>query len=318
MGISTRTPHTPTPRVTPSKTLRWRRKDYVIAWAFALPALILLLIFLIIPFFVAIYFSFTNKRLVPAPLPTDFVGLSNFLQMLRDGSLHQALLNNSLFGMIVVPTETGLALLLALLINQKIRAVSVFRTIYFSPVVAPMVVVAVVWSFLYNPSQGLINEFIKVISFGHLGPYNWLSNTSLALPAIMLLSIWQGVGFQMVVYLVGLQGIPESLYEAAKADGAGRWQQLWYVTLPQLRNTTIFVLIATTVLSFKLYTQVEVMTQGGPQNSTATLVWYMVHESIHNVRVGYASAVAVVFFLIVLMRVIPVLRSVLKTEGREI
>lgn len=303
--------------VTPKK-LRWRRKDFYTAWAFIAPALILLLIFLIIPFFVAIYYSFTNKRLVPGPLPTDFIGLSNFLQMISDGSFHQALLNNSLFGMIVVPTQTGLALLLALLINQKLPGTSIFRTIYFSPIVTPLVVVAVVWSFLYNPGQGLINEFIKVISFGHLGPYDWLSNTALALPAIMLLSIWQGVGFQMVVYLVGLQQIPVSLYEAARADGAGRWQQFWHITLPQLRNTIFFVLIATTILSFKLYTQVEVMTQGGPQNATATVVWYMVRESIHNVRVGYASAVAVVFFLIVLMRVIPVLWSVLRTEGREI
>jgi multiple sugar transport system permease protein len=193
----------------------------------------------------------------------------------------------------------------------------VFRTIYFSPIVTPLVVVAVVWSFLYNPGQGLINEFIRAISFGHLGSYNWLSNPELALPAIMLLSIWQGVGFQMVVYLAGLQGIPESLYEAARVDGAGRWHQFWHITLPQLRNTIIFVLIATTILSFKLYTQVEVMTQGGPENATATVVWYIVHQSIHNVRIGYASAIAVVFFLILLIRVIPILRSVITTKERE-
>ena len=294
------------------------RKGHYIAWAFAAPALILLLIFLIIPFFVAINLSFTNERLVSGPLPLHFVGLRNYLQMLGDEALHRALLNNSLFGMIVVPVQTGLSLFLAILINQKMRGVIVFRTIYFSPVVTPLVVVAVIWSFLYNPNQGLINEFIKAVSFGHLGPYNWLDDVRLALPAIMLLSIWQGVGFQMVVYLAGLQGIPEPLYEAARVDGAGRWQQFWHITLPQLRNSTIFVLIATTIISFKLYTQVEVMTQGGPQNATATVVWYMVHQSIGNVRVGYASAVAVVFFLVVLIRVIPVLRSVVMTEEREI
>jgi multiple sugar transport system permease protein len=296
----------------------WHRKEHYIAWAFVAPALILLLIFLITPFFIAFYNSFTNTRLVAGPLPTNFVGLRNYIRMLGDDSLHRALLNNSLFGMIMVPVQTGLALFLAILINQKMRGVTLFRTIYFSPVVTPLVVVAVVWSFLYNPGQGLINEFIKAISFGHLGPYNWLSNTTLALPAIMLLSIWQGVGFQMVVYLAGLQGIPEPLYEAARVDGAGRWYQFWHITLPQLRNTTIFVLIATTILSFKLYTQVEVMTQGGPENATATVVWYMVHQSIHNVRVGYASAVAAIFFLILLLRVIPVLRSVVMTEEREV
>ena len=295
----------------------WRGKDHNNAWAFAAPALILLLIFLVIPFFIAIYYSLTNARLVSGPLHANFVGLGNYILMLGDESLHQALLNNSVFGIVMVPVQTGLALLLAVLVNQKMRGMAVFRTIYFSPIVTPLVVVAVVWSFLYNPGQGLINEFIKAISFGHLGPYGWLSNPGLALPAIMLLSIWQGVGFQMVVYLVGLQGIPESLYEAARVDGAGSWQKFWHITLPQLRNTTIFVLIATTILSFKLYTQVEVMTQGGPENATATVVWYVVHQSIDNVRVGYASAVAVVFFLIVLMRVIPVLWSVIVTEERE-
>jgi multiple sugar transport system permease protein len=304
--------------IAPSKAPGWHRKEHYAAWAFVAPALLLLLIFLIIPFFVAIYFSFTNERLVSGPLPMHFIGPSNYLQMLNDGLLRRALLNNSLFGMVVVPIETALSLFLALLVNQKMRGVGVFRTIYFSPVVTPLVVVAVIWSFLYNPGQGLINDFVRAISFGHLGPYDWLDDVRLALPAIMLLSIWQGVGFQMVVYLAGLQGIPEPLYEAAGVDGAGRWQQFWHITLPQLRNSTIFVLIATTVLSFKLYTQVEVMTQGGPQNATATVVWYLVHQTISNMRVGYASAVAVIFFLIVLIRVIPVLYSVIKTEEREI
>jgi multiple sugar transport system permease protein len=295
----------------------WRRKGYYTAWAFAAPALILLLIFLVIPFFIAIYYSLTNARLVSGPLHTNFVGLGNYIQMLGDDSFHKALLNNSVFGMVMVPVQTVLALFLAVLVNQKLRGMAVFRTIYFSPIVTPLVVVAVVWSFLYNPGQGLINDFIKAISFGHLGPYNWLSNPALALPAIILLSLWQGIGFQMVVYLAGLQGIPESLYEAARVDGAGRWRQFWHITLPQLRNTIIFVLIATTILSFKLYTQVEVMTQGGPENATATVVWYIVHQSIHNVRVGYTSAVAVVFFLILLIRVIPVLRSVVTAKERE-
>jgi multiple sugar transport system permease protein len=295
----------------------WRRKDLYTAWAFATPALILLLIFLLIPFFIAIYYSLTNARLVSGPLHTKFVGLSNYIQMLGDASLHQALLNNSVFGIVMVPVQTSLAIFLAVLVNQKLRGMAVFRTIYFSPIVTPLVVVAVVWSFLYNPGQGLINEFINAISFGHLGPFHWLSNPALALPAIMLLSIWQGVGFQMVVYLAGMQGIPESLYEAARVDGAGRGRQFWHITLPQLRNIIIFVLIATTILSFKIYAQVEVMTRGGPENSTATVVWYIVNQSIHNVRVGYPSAIAVIFFLILLIRVIPIMRSLNKTVERE-
>ncbi len=301
-----------------SKVLRKNRKVLYLGWTFSLPALMLLLIFLIIPFLLAIYFSFTNQRLAPDPLPTLFVGLNNYKRLLADDTLRRALLNNSLFGMIVVPVETGFALFLALLLHQKLRGMSIFRTIYFSPVVTPLAVISVVWAFLYNPGQGLINAFIKTVSFGHLGPYIWLNDANLALPAIMALSIWQGVGLYMIIYLAGLQNIPEETLEAARVDGAGRLYRLWYVIIPQLRNTTFFVMIATTVEAFKLYTQVEMMTQGGPNNSTVTVVWYMVNESIRHLHVGYAAAVSVVFFLIVLIRVIPVLRFVVAAERREV
>jgi multiple sugar transport system permease protein len=163
-----------------------------------------------------------------------------------------------------------------------------------------MVVVAIIWAFLYNPGEGLINAFIQTVSFGTLGPYDWLTNPQLAFPAIMLLSIWQGVGFQMVIYLAGLQGIPDELYEAAQVDGANRWQQFWNVTLPQLRNTTIFVVIATTILAFKLFDQVWVMTRGGPEMSTMTTMILVYRQGFKQLKVGYASAISVVFFLIVL------------------
>jgi multiple sugar transport system permease protein len=185
-------------------------------------------------------------------------------------------------------------------VNRKLRFVNFFRTVYFSPVVTMMVVVAIVWTFLYNPGAGLINQFLNTISFGLLGPYDWLKDTKLAFPSIMLVSIWQGVGFQMVIFLAGLQDIPSELYEAAQVDGASAWQQFWNVTLPQLRNTTIFVVIATTILSFKLFTQVWVMTQGGPQEATMTTMIMLYREGFRQLKVGYASAIAIVFFLIVL------------------
>ncbi|GHO84413.1 carbohydrate ABC transporter permease [Dictyobacter formicarum] len=301
-----------------ARTSYWRRRDQLVGWAFSAPALFLLLTFLIVPFVMALGFSFTNQRLVAGPLPTQFVGWRNYLQLLQDDTLHRALFNNSLFGWVVVPVQTGLALFLALLINQKLRGVTIFRLIYFSPVVTPLVVVSVVWAFLYNPGQGLMNAFIKTVSFGYLGPYTWLNDGNLALPAIMLLTIWQGVGFQMIVYLAGLLTIPESLYETARVDGAGRWQQFWHITFPQLSNTTFFVVIATTVQAFKLYTQIEVLTQGGPANATVTVVWYMVHQSIRDLRVGYASAIAVVIFFLVIMRIVLILRSVLLTEAKEV
>ena len=297
------------------RTTSWQRKEMLTAWTFLLPASLLLLIFLIIPFFMAIYFSFTNQTLIPGPIPTEFVGFRNFARLLQDDTFHRALLNNFLFGIIVVPVQTTFALFLAILANQKIRGIYVFRTIYFSPVVTTIAVISVVWSFLYNPDQGLINQFLKSISFGHIPNLQWLNDVHLALPAIIIMSIWQGVGFQMMIYLAGLQSIPDSLYEAARVDGAGRWKQFLNVTLPQLRNTTIFVVIATTILAFKLYTQVAIMTQGGPENATITSVYYLVQQGFSELHVGYASAIAVIFFLIVL--VISILqRTIIKEEGQ--
>ena len=278
-----------------------RRSETIMAWLFSAPALLLLIIFLLIPFLMAFGLAFTDQRLIPNPnLPTRFVALRNFVRLLDDEAFHRALLNNFIFAAVVVPLQTSFALLLAVLVNQKLRFVNVFRTVYFSPVVTTMVVVAIIWTFLYNPGEGLINAFIQTVSFGRLGPYDWLTTTRLAFPAIMLLSIWQGVGFQMVIYLAGLQGIPDELYEAAQVDGANRWQQFWNVTLPQLRNTTIFVVIATTILAFKLFDQVWVMTRGGPEMATMTTMIKVYREGFRQLKVGYASAISIVFFLIVL------------------
>lgn len=288
--------------VTAKRRVTGRRQgETIMAWLFSAPALLLLTVFLLIPFLMAFGFAFTDQRLIPNPnLPTRIVYFRNFVRLFEDEAFHRALLNNFLFAAVVVPLQTSFALLLAILVNQELRAVNVFRTTYFSPVVTTMVVVAIIWTFLYNPGEGFINAFIQTISFGRLGPYDWLTNTKLAFPAIMLLSIWQGVGFQMVIYLAGLQDIPGELYEAAQVDGANRWQQFWNVTLPQLRNTSIFVVIATTILAFKLFDQVWVMTKGGPQEATMTTMIMVYREGFRQGKIGYASAISVLFFLVVL------------------
>lgn len=280
-----------------------KRAESILAWLFSAPALLLLFIFLFIPFAMAFGLSFTDQRLVPNPnLATRFVGLRNFVRMFQDATVYRAIANNFLFALIVVPVQTALALVLAVLINQKLRAINLFRTVYFSPVVVTMVVVTVIWTFLYNPGEGLINEFIQTVSFGRLGPYDWLNNPRLAFPAIMVLSVWQGVGFQMIVYLAGLQEIPDYLYEAAQIDGASKLQQFFFITLPQLRNTTIFVVVTTTILAFRLFTQVWVMQgpSGHPQGTTMTMMVYAVNQGFQVGKIGYASAITVVFFLIVL------------------
>jgi multiple sugar transport system permease protein len=278
-----------------------RRNEALMAWLFSSPALILLIVFLVVPFLMAIGLSFTNQRLIPNPnLPTEIIGLRNFARLLTDQAFLRGLLNNFYFVLVVVPIQTSLALGLAILINQKLRAMNLFRTVYFAPVVTAMTVVAIVWTFLYNPGEGLINAFLNAISFGAIKPINWLQNTKTVFPAIMLLSIWQGTGFQMVIYLAGLQDIPSDLYEAADVDGANQWQQFRHITLPQLRNTSIFVILSTTILAFKLFDQVQVMTSGGPQNASMTVMVDVVQQGWGQLKVGYASAISVVFFLIVL------------------
>ncbi len=276
-----------------------KRYETISGWVLAAPALILLALFLVGPFFMSVVLAFTNQRLI-SPLPTRFVGLRNFIRIFGDDTFSHAIYNNFRFALFVVPIQTALALCLALLVDRTRHGSRFFRTVYFMPVVVPMVVVSVIWFFMYNPSRGLINKFLETITFGATGQIEWLQNPTLALPAIMVLSIWQGVGFQMVIYLAGLQDIPDSLYEAARVDGAPPWKTFRHITLPGLRNTTIFVIVSTTILAFQLFDQVQVMTQGGPNNATMSTVLYIYKTGFKELNVGGASAISLVFVLVVL------------------
>jgi multiple sugar transport system permease protein len=200
----------------------------------------------------------------------------------------------------VVPVQTGLALWMAILVNKAIRGVRIFRAILFLPVVTVLAVAATIWFLLYDPSSGLANGFLRLVTFGAIES-DWLQSTSMALPAIMIMSIWQGAGFQMVILLAALQDIPEELYEAASIDGARRRQQFLYVTLPQLRNALIFVVTVTTILAFRLFDQVWVMTRGGPLGSTNTMLVELVNVGYERNQIAQASGLAVVFFAIVLL-----------------
>ncbi|MEW6048872.1 MAG: sugar ABC transporter permease [Bacillota bacterium] len=302
-------------RATPARRPWPGRGEAVTAWLMSAPALILLVLFMIVPFGLALGFAFSNQRLIPGPLPTRFIGLRNFVRILEDPVFWRSLLNNFAFALVVVPVQSALALFLALLVNARRRFIVAFRAIYFVPTVTTMVVVAVIWTFLLS-GDGLVNAILRAVSFGTLGPYQWIEDVRLALPAVMMVSIWQGVGFQMVIYLAGLQDIPAERYEAAQMDGAGRWQQFWHITMPGLRNTHIFVLVATTVLAFKLFTQVEVMTQGGPLNATQTIVRYLFQSGFRELKVGYASAMSVLFVGIVLA--ISLAQRWLLREEREV
>ncbi len=273
------------------------------AWMMSAPALIILFMFVIVPFVAAFGFSFTNRMLLMNPgTSLKFVGLRNYVRLFADPEFYQSLGNNLKFALFVVPIQTSLALLLALLVNGKIKGSNLFRTIFFSPVVISMTVVVVVWALIFNPTaDGYMNTVLANMTFGLLEPLQWHHSADTSMLAIAILSIWQGVGFQMVIFLSGLQYIPGELYEAADIDGANVIQQFWYVTLPQLKNTMVFVVLTTTIFAFRLFTQVMVLTQGGPQGSTSTVVYMMYTEGFQKMKIGYASAISVVFFVIVLV-----------------
>jgi len=271
------------------------------AWILSAPAVVLGAVFIVAPFVLAIALSFSDQRLVPNPnLPTRFIGATNYLRLFADPNFRQAFLNTLLFTVLVVPFQTAIALAAAMLINSKLPARNIFRGIFFLPTVITMVVVCVVW-FSMLKIDGFFNLLLQTVSFGTLGPIDWLRNPFTAMPALVVLSAWQGFGFQMVIYLAGLQSISPQLYEAAEVDGATRWQQFWNVTMPSLRNTHVFVIVTTTILAFKMFTQVNILTQGGPQGATSTLVHFLYEVGFRRGRVGFASATAVVFFLVVLL-----------------
>lgn len=267
------------------------------AWMVA-PAATLLVVFLVVPVVLAFVLAFTNARLI-SPRPASFVGLHNFATLWGDPVFWASLRNTVVFAAVVVPVQAGLALVLALLVNAKVRGTNIFRTLYFVPVVTSMVVVSLLWRFLYQ-KDGLLNAMITVVHPSYQ-PVDWLNDTRTALPAIILMSIWQAVGFHMIIWLSGLQTIPGELYEAGDLDGATGWKRFRYITWPCLAATRTFILITITIAALSLFTQINVMTQGGPLDSTTTVVYMAVRTGYQQLATGYASAISLVFFVLVLV-----------------
>lgn len=212
----------------------------------------------------------------------------------------KALVNTLTFVAVVAPTQAGIALLLALLINQRLRGINIFRTIYFMPVVVSIVVVSLLWRFIYDGNNGLLNNLMEAATFGAWVSRDWLGDPSTALGSIMAMSIWQAVGFHMVIWLAGLQTISPTLYEAAEIEGASKWQTFRYVTWPGLRNTAVLVLLVITMQCFALFAQVDVMTKGGPLDSTQVLVFQAVERGYGRQDISGGSTISVVLFLMVL------------------
>lgn len=227
-------------------------------------------------------------------------GEDRVVVLARDAVFLTALVNTICFVLVVAPLQGGLALGLALLVNQRLKGISIFRAIYFMPVVLSIVVVSLLWRFIYAGNNGLLNALLNALTFGVFQPVDWLGRPDTALWAILVMSVWQGVGFHMVIWLSGLQTIPQSLYEAADIEGAGGWQKFRFITWPLLRNTAVLVLLVITMHAFALFAQIDVMTRGGPVDSTQTIVYQAVDRGYVKQDIATGSAISVILFIMVL------------------
>ena len=275
-----------------------KKSERKAAYLFVVPAVLLLAAFLVYPALQTIRYAFTDYNIM-RPDRIKFSGINNFIELFQDKNFWTAVKNTLHFTVLVVPFQTVLALGLALLISSRRRGVSVFRAAYFSPQVTSMVVVAILWTVLYNsnPDSGLLNALLVKLG---MEPCGFLNDPKTSMNSIIFMSAWQGAGYQMMIFLAGLQGIPKEQYEAASIDGAGKVKSFFYVNLPGLKNVIQYVIMITVIQAMKLFTQPYVMTKGGPQNSTRTLVYYVYEQGFQKRNFGYACAVAAVFFVIVI------------------
>jgi ABC-type sugar transport system permease subunit len=213
-----------------------------------------------------------------------------------DNAFHHALLNSFYYTVGTIFPSAALALVIALLLDQKIRGLAFFRTAYYIPQIASWVAISMIWIYMFNPSFGVINY---VLSFFGIPKLGWLNDTKLALPSIIIVGIWRNLGYNVVIYLAGLQGIPGYLYEAAVIDGANRWRQFWRITWPLLLPTTMFILIITGIFALQAFDQIFVLTQGGPADASVTVVFSIYRNAFQYLKMGYASAMAFVLFVII-------------------
>lgn len=274
-----------------------QREETIAGYLFILLNLLGFLAFYALPILAAFALSATSWDLSISAGP-KFVGLQNFLNMLQDDLAWKTLKNTFYYSFVAVPTGVFVAFWLALLLNRRIPGVLFFRFVYFVPYVTLSVAIAIVWRWLYHPDLGLFNYALAF--FGIKGP-NWLFSTTWAMPAVIILSNWRGIGSAMLIFLAGLQGIPSEYYEAATIDGASSRQQLWYITIPLLSPTTFFVIVTSLIGAFQSFDQFYLVTNGGPAYATTNLVLYIYNNAFGFFKMGYAAALSVVLFLLILL-----------------
>lgn len=272
-----------------------KRKNTIDAWLFLLPNFIGFLVFTVFAIGFSLWISMHRWDLFSSP---TFIGLGNFVRLLTDDrDFKRALLNTLYFAVGIVPLGTAASLCLALLANRGLKGMTFFRTVMYLPSVSSTIAVGIVWIWLLDPQFGVVNYALR--SIGLASPPNWLGSVLWAKPALILMHIWQYAGYYMIIFLAGLQGVPEQLYEAAVLDGASSWQKFWRITLPLLSPTTFFVIVMKMIGVFNIFEQPFIMTGGGPSGSTETIVYYIYSNAFEWFNMGYASAVAWVLFILV-------------------
>lgn len=274
-----------------------QRRESAVGLMFVAPEFLGILLLGVFPLLFSLYLSFTEWNLVGGVKAIHFVGLDNFKGLLTDTKLYLALKNNALYSLVTVPIGMALGLVLAVIINSVVYLKEYFKVVFFIPYIATGVAVATVFTALFHPSKGPVNHLL--MSLGISDPPKWLGSTDFALWAIIIVAVWMNIGYNIVIYMAGLTNIPEDLYESASIDGANWFQKLLSITLPLLGPTTFFLSITSIVASFKVFDLIAFLTEGGPNNSTNVLVYYIYEEGFKNFRMGYASALSWVLFLII-------------------
>lgn len=266
--------------------INWR------VWLFLTPALTILTIFLFIPILMVIYLSFTDGNIIHL----HWIGLKNYQKLLIDPDFPQIIFNTIYFAIFTIIPSIIIPLILAILLNQNIPLQGFFRTAYFLPSITSLVAMGLGFRWLFQ-NNGTINQIL--LQF-HLHPVNWLNSTFWAMPVLIVFSTWRQIGFNLVVFLSGLQTIPQNRYEAAELDGANFWAKIWYITLPALKPTLIFAVITTSIFTFRSFEQVYIMTGGGPYNTTNILAFYVYEQAFRQFNFGYASASTSILLLLAL------------------
>ncbi len=264
------------------------------AWLFlAIPG-ILLLIFTVLPTVAALVLSFTNYNVFS---PVEWVGLANYKHLIHDSNFWSAMTNTLKYWVLVTPALTILSVFLAVLVNRKMKGVSVYRLVYYFPVLVSVVVTAMLWKWMFQ-EDGIMNYLLSIFN---IAPAKWLTSKSMVMPSLAIVTIWQGLGYYMLFYLAGLQSISEELYEAADLEGAGFWKKQFYITFPLLRPVIFFVVVVSTMSAFKEFTMMLTMTKGGPIGSSKTVVYMIYEKAFEQLDMGYASAISFALFLIILV-----------------